>query len=61
LRQEIEANHAELKQLLSQEIILHYYLQLGVNQWSNLHDPVIQAGVTLLQKAQTYQTILTSK
>jgi carboxyl-terminal processing protease len=61
LRQEIEANQAELKQLLSQEIILHYYLQLGVNQWSNLHDPVIQAGVTLLQKAQTYQTILTSK
>jgi carboxyl-terminal processing protease len=61
LRQEIETNQVELKQLLSQEIILHYYLQLGVNQWSNLHDPVIQAGVTLLQKAHTYQTILTSK
>ena len=61
LRQEIEANQAELKQLLSQEIILHYYLQMGVNQWSNLHDPVIQAGVALLQKERTYQTILTSK
>jgi carboxyl-terminal processing protease len=61
LHQEIEANQAELKQLLSQEIILHYYLQLGVNQWSNLHDPVIQAGVALVQKVHTYQTILTSK
>lgn len=61
LHQEIQANQEELKQLLSQEIILHYYLQKGVNQWANMHDPVIQAGYTLLMKPSSYQSILTTK
>lgn len=61
LHHEIQTHQEELKQLLSQEIILHYYLQKGVNQWSNVHDPVIQAGLTLLQKPSTYRSILTSK
>lgn len=61
LHQEIQANQEELKQLLSQEIILHYYLQKGVNQWANVHDPVIQTGFTLLSKPSTYQSILKTK
>lgn len=61
LHQEIQANQEDLKQLISQEIILHYYLQKGVNQWANVHDPVIQAGFALLMKPSTYQSILTTK
>ena len=61
LHQEIQANQEELKQLISQEIILHYYLQKGVNQWANTHDPIIQVGESLLQQPDKYQSILTSK
>jgi carboxyl-terminal processing protease len=61
LHQEIQANKDELMQQLSQEIILHYYLQKGVNQWANMHDATIQAGINLLQKPTSYQSILTLK
>jgi carboxyl-terminal processing protease len=61
LHQEIQANKDELIQQLSQEIILHYYLQKGVNQWANVHDATIQAGINLLQKPTSYQSILTLK
>jgi carboxyl-terminal processing protease len=61
LHQEIQANKEELIQQLSQEIILHYYLQKGVNQWANVHDATIQAGINLLQKPTSYQSILTLK
>jgi carboxyl-terminal processing protease len=61
LHQEIQANKEELMQQLSQEIILHYYLQKGVNQWANVHDSTIQAGINLLQKPANYQSILTLK
>ncbi len=61
LHQEIQSNQAELKQLLSEEIILHYYLQKGVNQWATGHDPVIKAGVELVQNPRVYNSILTSK
>jgi carboxyl-terminal processing protease len=61
LHQEIQANKDELIQQLSQEIILHYYLQKGVNQWANVHDVTIQAGINLLQKPSNYQSILTLK
>ena len=61
LHQEIQANKDELIQQLSQEIILHYYLQKGVNQWANVHDATIQAGINLLQKPSNYQSILTLK
>jgi len=61
LHQEIQANKDELMQHLSQEIILHYYLQKGVNQWANEHDATIQAGINLLLKPTSYQSILTLK
>jgi carboxyl-terminal processing protease len=61
LHQEIQANQDELKHLLSEEIILHYYLQKGVNQWANAHDPVIKAGVELVQNPREYKSVLTSK
>jgi carboxyl-terminal processing protease len=61
LHQEIQANQDELKHLLSAEIILHYYLQKGVNQWANAHDPVIKAGVELVQNLREYKSVLTSK
>jgi carboxyl-terminal processing protease len=61
LHQEVQANKDELIQQLSQEIILHYYLQKGVNQWANVHDVTIQAGINLLQKPSNYQSILTLK
>ena len=61
LHQEIQANKSELLQQLNQEIVLHFYLQKGVNQWANVHDSAIQAGIQLLQKTASYQSILTLK
>ncbi len=61
LHQDMLANKEEIKHLLAQEIILHTYLQKGVNLWSNVHDPAINAGIKLLQNPTNYRTILTTK
>jgi carboxyl-terminal processing protease len=47
--------------LIEQEIILHYYLQKGVNQWSFSKDPVILESLNLFNQPEKYQAILAKK
>jgi carboxyl-terminal processing protease len=47
--------------LIEQEIILHYYLQKGVNQWSFSKDPVILESLNLFNQPQKFQEILAKK
>lgn len=48
----------EIKELIEQEIIMHYYLQNGAKDWSIAKDKVIQEGLLLLNKPIMYQSIL---
>ncbi len=48
----------EIKELIEQEIIAHYYLQNGAKQWSIAKDKSIQEGLKILNKPATYQSIL---
>jgi len=49
----------EIKELIEQEIITHYYLQNGAKEWSISKDKSIQEGIQLLNKPSSYQHILT--
>ncbi|MEY4383143.1 MAG: hypothetical protein RI995_685 [Bacteroidota bacterium] len=49
----------EIKELIEQEIITHYYLQNGAKEWSISKDKSIQEGIQLLNKPSSYQQILT--
>ena len=51
----------EIISLIEQEIILHYYLQKGVNQWSFSKDPVILESLNLFNQPQKFQEILAKK
>ncbi len=51
----------ELKPLLEQEMIMHYYLQKGLNAWSVRRDPTILAAVDLLGKPTKFASILTRR
>jgi carboxyl-terminal processing protease len=55
---ELLAHKQELTSLIEQEIILHYYLQKGVNQWSFSKDPVILESLDLFNQPQKFQAIL---
>lgn len=56
------SRHAqELKPLLEQEMIMHYYLQKGLNAWSVRRDPTILAAVELLGKPAKFASILTRR
>jgi len=48
----------EIKELIEQQIITHYYLQNGAKDWSISKDKVIQEGLKLLKKPSQYQAIL---
>lgn len=48
----------EIKELIEQQIITHYYLQNGAKDWSLSKDKVIQEGLKLLKKPSQYQAIL---
>ncbi len=48
----------EIKELIEQEIITHYYLQNGAKEWSISKDKMIQESIKLLQKPIQYQAIL---
>lgn len=48
----------EIKELIEQQIITHYYLQNGAKDWSLSKDKVIQEGLKLLKKPSQYHAIL---
>jgi len=51
----------EIVSLIEQEIILHYYLQKGMNEWSFSKDPSILESIKLLESPQKFKAILTTK
>lgn len=58
---EIDQHILELKPLLEQEILMHYYLQAGLNNWSTRKDPSIQSAVELFAKPTKFASILTRR
>lgn len=56
---EIDQHTSELKPLLEQELVMHYYLQNGLNTWSVRKDPTIQSAIDLLAKPTKFASILT--
>jgi len=58
---ELLAHKQEIISLIEQEIILHYYLQKWVNQWSFSKDPVILESLNLFNQPQKFQAILAKK
>jgi carboxyl-terminal processing protease len=52
---------SQINSLIEQEIILHYYLQKGVNQWSFSKDPVILESLNLFNQPEKFQAILAKK
>lgn len=61
LDRELDLHASELKPLLEQEIIMHYYLQKGLNIWSIRRDPTIQSAVDLMAKPAKFTSILTRR
>mgnify|MGYP000502895270 FL=1 len=61
IEREFDRHINELKPLLEQEIIMHYYLQKGLNSWSVRRDPTILAAVELLGKPTKFAAILTQR
>ncbi len=55
---EFKRQSLELKPLLEQELIMHYYLQKGLNAWSTRRDPNILAAIDLLGKPTKFASIL---
>ena len=55
---EFSRHTQELKPLLEQELIMHYYLQKGLNAWSVRRDPTILMAVELLGKPTKFASIL---
>jgi carboxyl-terminal processing protease len=45
---ELTANKKVISALLEQEIVHHYYLKKGINEWSFEHDPSLLKGVELI-------------
>jgi hypothetical protein len=45
---ELQANKKVISALLEQEIVHHYYLKKGINEWSFEHDPSLLKGVELI-------------
>jgi len=58
---ELDQHTSELKPLLEQEMVMHYYLQKGLNKWSIRKDPTIQSAVDLLAKPTKFASILTRR
>ena len=49
---------SDVKHLLEQEIVLHYYLQKGVREFTFAKDPEIKAALNLYKDMGRYQSIL---
>ncbi|MFM6938732.1 MAG: S41 family peptidase [Aquirufa sp.] len=61
LERELKLHAQEITPLLEQEMIMHYYLQKGLNTWSTRKDPSILAAVDLLGKPAKFASILSRK
>lgn len=61
LERELKLHTQEITPLLEQEMIMHYYLQKGLNTWSTRKDPSILAAVDLLGKPAKFASILSRK
>ncbi len=48
ISKELQANKKVISALLEQEIVHHYYLKKGINEWSFEHDPSLLKGVELI-------------
>jgi carboxyl-terminal processing protease len=58
LVRELTLHSKEITPLLEQEIIMHYYLQKGLNTWSTRKDPSILMAIDLLGKPTKFASIL---
>lgn len=45
---ELQGNKKVIAALLEQEIVHHYYLKKGINEWSFSHDPTLLKGIELI-------------
>jgi carboxyl-terminal processing protease len=61
LERELKLHAQEITPLLEQEMIMHYYLQKGLNTWSTRKDPSILAAVDLLSKPTKFASILSRR
>ena len=61
LERELKLHAREITPLLEQEIIMHYYLQKGLNTWSTRKDPSILAAIDLLSKPTKFASILSAR
>jgi carboxyl-terminal processing protease len=55
---ELSSNKKEITKLLEAEIILHYYFQKGVKEWSFTKDESILESIKLFDQPEKYQSIL---
>jgi carboxyl-terminal processing protease len=58
LARELHLHALEITPLLEQEMIMHYYLQKGLNTWSTRKDPSILTAIDLLGKPTKFASIL---
>jgi hypothetical protein len=49
---ELVGNKKVIVALLEQEIVHHYYLKKGINEWSFEHDPTLLKGLELITSAK---------
>ncbi|TBH76002.1 S41 family peptidase [Aquirufa nivalisilvae] len=58
---ELSAYQSDISTLLEQEIVQHYYLQKGMNEWSFSKDPSIREALKLFEQNNRFQSILAGK
>lgn len=61
LTRELTLHTNEIKPLLEQEIMMHYYLQKGLNAWSTRKDPSILAAIEMLDKPTKFVSLLSRR
>jgi carboxyl-terminal processing protease len=61
LSRELSLHTNEIKTLLEQEIMMHYYLQKGINAWSTRKDPSVLAAIDLLDKPTKFASTLSRR
>lgn len=61
LDRELTAYQSDIITLLEQEIVQHYYLQKGMNEWSFSKDPSIREAIKLFEQNTRFQSILAGK
>jgi carboxyl-terminal processing protease len=52
ITRELQGNKKVIAALLEQEIVHHYYLKKGINEWSFEHDPTLLKGLELITVAK---------